>query len=51
MVPVLLLRWREDRISIEPCDPAFQGERFVQERVGLHHLCQRSAVEDQDASG
>ncbi len=26
-------------IGIEPCDPAYQGERFVQQRVGLHHLC------------
>jgi catechol 2,3-dioxygenase-like lactoylglutathione lyase family enzyme len=28
-------------IGIEPCDPAFAGERFVQQRVGLHHLCLR----------
>src|ERR1700686_4153009 len=26
-------------IDIEPCDPALAGERFVQQRVGLHHLC------------
>jgi hypothetical protein len=26
-------------IGIEPCDPALAGERFVQRRVGLHHLC------------
>ena len=26
-------------IGIEPCDPALAGERFVQQRVGLHHLC------------
>ena len=25
-------------IGIEPCDPAMTGERFVQRRVGLHHL-------------
>jgi len=25
-------------IGIEPCDPALAGERFVQQRVGLHHL-------------
>jgi catechol 2,3-dioxygenase-like lactoylglutathione lyase family enzyme len=25
-------------IGIEPCDPAYQGERLVQQRVGLHHL-------------
>lgn len=29
-------------IGIEPCDPAFGGERFVQQRVGLHHLCLRA---------
>ncbi len=26
-------------IGIEPCDPALAGERFVQQRVGPHHLC------------
>ena len=29
-------------MGIEPCDPAFAGERFVQQRVGLHHLCLRA---------
>ena len=29
-------------IGIEPCDPAFAGERFVQQRVGLHHHCLRA---------
>jgi catechol 2,3-dioxygenase-like lactoylglutathione lyase family enzyme len=29
-------------IGIEPCDPAHAGERFVQMRVGLHHLCLRA---------
>src|SRR4051812_8591261 len=29
-------------IGIEPCDPTYQGERFVQRRVGLHHLCLRA---------
>src|ERR1700751_918685 len=29
-------------IGIEPCDPAFAGERFQQQRVGLHHLCLRA---------
>ena len=29
-------------IGIEPCDPAFAGERFMQQRVGLHHLCLRA---------
>jgi catechol 2,3-dioxygenase-like lactoylglutathione lyase family enzyme len=36
-------------IGIEPCDPAYAGERFVQQRVGLHHLCLRArAREDVD---
>jgi catechol 2,3-dioxygenase-like lactoylglutathione lyase family enzyme len=29
-------------IGIEPCDPVHAGERFVQSRVGLHHLCLRA---------
>ena len=29
-------------IGIQPCDPALRGERFVQQRVGLHHLCLRA---------
>jgi catechol 2,3-dioxygenase-like lactoylglutathione lyase family enzyme len=29
-------------IGIEPCVPALTGERFVQQRVGLHHLCLRA---------
>ena len=29
-------------IGIEPCDPTLAGERFVQQRVGLHHLCLRA---------
>jgi catechol 2,3-dioxygenase-like lactoylglutathione lyase family enzyme len=29
-------------IGIEPCDPVFASERFVQQRVGLHHLCLRA---------
>jgi len=29
-------------IGIQPCDPAFAGERFVQQRIGLHHLCLRA---------
>ena len=29
-------------IGIQPCDPLHGGERFVQERVGLHHLCLRA---------
>ena len=33
-------------IGIEPCDPAHAGERFVQQRVGLHHLCLRARSRD-----
>ncbi len=29
-------------IGIEPCDPAHGSERFIQRRVGLHHLCLRA---------
>jgi catechol 2,3-dioxygenase-like lactoylglutathione lyase family enzyme len=29
-------------IGIEPSDSARAGERFVQQRVGLHHLCLRA---------
>ena len=29
-------------IGIQPCDPAYRIERFVQQRVGLHHLCLRA---------
>jgi catechol 2,3-dioxygenase-like lactoylglutathione lyase family enzyme len=29
-------------IGIEPGDPALAGERFQQQRVGLHHLCLRA---------
>ena len=29
-------------IGIEPCDPELAGEHFVQQRVGLHHLCLRA---------
>src|SRR5262249_44494297 len=29
-------------IGIEPCAPEHHGERFVQQRVGLHHLCLRA---------
>jgi catechol 2,3-dioxygenase-like lactoylglutathione lyase family enzyme len=33
-------------IGIEPCDPAFASERFMQQRVGLHHLCLRARSRD-----
>ena len=29
-------------IGIQPCDPAYDSERFVQRRVGLQHLCLRA---------
>ena len=29
-------------IGVRKCDPEFEGERFQQYRVGLHHLCLRS---------
>jgi catechol 2,3-dioxygenase-like lactoylglutathione lyase family enzyme len=29
-------------IGIQPCDAALAGQRFVQQRVGLHHLCLRA---------
>ena len=33
----------------KPCDPAFASERFVQPRIGLHHLCLRArSPEDVD---
>jgi catechol 2,3-dioxygenase-like lactoylglutathione lyase family enzyme len=35
-------------IGIQPCDPAFADERFVQRRVGLHHLCLRARSRDVD---
>lgn len=29
-------------IGVRRCDPEFEGERFQQYRVGLHHLCLRA---------
>lgn len=29
-------------VGIQPCDDAHLGERFVQRRVGLHHVCFRA---------
>ena len=29
-------------LGIQPCDPEHEGERFVQQRVGLHHICFRA---------
>src|SRR5512142_1938046 len=33
-------------IGIEPCAREYQGERFVQQRIGLHHLCLRARSPD-----
>jgi catechol 2,3-dioxygenase-like lactoylglutathione lyase family enzyme len=38
-------------LGVRACAPRFEGERFVQERVGLHHVCFRARVrEDVDAA-
>ena len=29
-------------IDVRRCDPEFEGERFEQYRVGLHHICLRA---------
>ena len=29
-------------LGLQPCDPAYARERFIQGRVGLHHLCFRA---------
>ncbi|MFP6746147.1 MAG: VOC family protein [Alphaproteobacteria bacterium] len=37
-------------LGIQPCAPEHAGERFVQGRVGLHHICFRARAEaDVDA--
>jgi catechol 2,3-dioxygenase-like lactoylglutathione lyase family enzyme len=37
-------------LGIQACDPEYAGERFVQRRVGLHHICFRVRErEDVDA--
>ena len=35
-------------IGIEPAGPAYNGDRFLQSRVGLHHLCLRARSRDVD---
>ncbi len=36
--------------GVRSCGPGYEGERFVQERVGLHHVCFRARTrEDVDA--
>ena len=38
-------------LGIVRCDPKYREERFVQRRVGLHHLCFRARThEDVDAA-
>jgi catechol 2,3-dioxygenase-like lactoylglutathione lyase family enzyme len=29
-------------VGISPADPQYRGERFVQQRIGLHHVCLRA---------
>ena len=37
-------------VGIQRCAPEYEGERFVQNRVGLHHMCLRArSKEDVDA--
>lgn len=39
-------------VGIQRCDPEYEGERFVQGRVGLHHICLRArSREDVDKVG
>lgn len=39
-------------LGIQRCAPEYEGERFVQNRVGLHHACLRArSREDVDAVG
>jgi catechol 2,3-dioxygenase-like lactoylglutathione lyase family enzyme len=39
-------------IGIQPCGPDYAGEGFVQQRIGLHHLCLRArSREDVDQVG
>jgi catechol 2,3-dioxygenase-like lactoylglutathione lyase family enzyme len=39
-------------VGIQPCDPTYADERFVQGRVGLHHICLRArSREDVDRVG
>lgn len=33
-------------IGIQPCAPEHAGERFVQRRVGLHHVCLRARTRE-----
>ncbi len=38
-------------LGIQRCAEAYEGERFVQNRIGLHHLCLRArSREDVDAA-
>ncbi|MEM7056411.1 MAG: VOC family protein [Pseudomonadota bacterium] len=33
-------------IGVRRCDPEFEGERFEQYRVGLHHICLRARTRE-----
>jgi len=33
-------------VGIQPCAPEYAQERFVQGRVGLHHICLRARARD-----
>lgn len=33
-------------IGVRRCDPEFEGERFQQYRVGLHHICLRARTRE-----
>ena len=33
-------------IGVGKCDPAYEGQRFVQNSVGLHHVCFRARSRD-----
>lgn len=38
----MLLRWCKNCQGIQPCAPEYASERFVQARIGLHHICLRA---------
>jgi catechol 2,3-dioxygenase-like lactoylglutathione lyase family enzyme len=33
-------------VLVSPPDPAYEGERFIQRRVGLHHICFRARTRE-----
>ena len=36
------MRCGRTAVGIAAADPQYRGERFVQQRIGLHHLCFRA---------